>query len=729
MEEQNLTAKKKKKWLLPTIITAIIIIAALVITLIYNLPANRCDRQLALAEKHMSELNYEAAVLAYKAAIEIDPKNVEAYYGAVEAYNLLNNTDDMIVMYEQSLAMISELDEQEKAASIEYVDKIYLTASSVYPDYTQMINSFNQYNIDESYIKASTQNYLNIANDLTDSNNYSEALDIYEEILKNDSNNYNIKNSILNCVKKYVESLKENNDYAGINQLKKYYPEYNDTIDYDDILKELEDVIKEVDENGYYYIPWEKTGLDDHVMNWQDQNLENAMRKITGIEEREIMLSDVYNYTSLNLSYDDVSNITALTELRNIKELNLCGDKISDLTILNKIGTLESIDISYNNITDITALTDLTELKTLKLSGNIIKDFSVLKGLTNLTGLEIEDFVECNAVEEYNIVAKKTDISFLSDLTQLKYLDLAMNNIEDISPLETLINLEYLDISCNSISDIHSLQYLTQLRTVILSDGSVTIGGVYEETNNITDISALVNCTNLECLYIGDSEISDLSPISDMKNLEELYLQLDNNINLNDIADITSLKILDLHGAQVTNISALSGLVNLEKLTLGARWYKWANNIQDISALANMQKLTYLDLSFTSVENIDILSNLTNLEYLNLYGINGEEHQIIYHGYDVVSFSYEWEYIERFNNLDFLIPLINLKQLYLGSNGLTDVTALSGLTQLEKLDLSYNELTNVDSLSDLKNLKYLNLSLNQISDYSPVEFVEDLRTY
>ena len=227
MEEQNLTAKKKKKWLLPTIITAIVIIAALVITLIYNLPANRRDRQLALAEKYMSELNYEAAILVYKAAIEIDPKNVEAYHGAVEAYKLLNNSDDTIAMYEQALKMLSELDEQEKAASIEYVDKIYLTASSVYPDYTQMINCFNQYNIDESYIKASTQDYLNIANDLTDSNNYSEALDIYEEILKNDSNNDSIKKSILECVKKYVESLKESKDYAGINQLKKDYQKDN----------------------------------------------------------------------------------------------------------------------------------------------------------------------------------------------------------------------------------------------------------------------------------------------------------------------------------------------------------------------------------------------------------------------------------------------------------------------------------------------------------------------
>ncbi len=112
MEEQNLTTKKKKKWLLPTIIAVIVIIAALVITLIYNLPANRRDRQLALAEKYMSELNYEAAILAYKAAIEIDPKCEDAYlelldlYIAMEAYDMAeeviaqaeNNLDDKIVL-------------------------------------------------------------------------------------------------------------------------------------------------------------------------------------------------------------------------------------------------------------------------------------------------------------------------------------------------------------------------------------------------------------------------------------------------------------------------------------------------------------------------------------------------------------------------------------------------------------------------------------------------------
>ena len=112
MKEQNLTAGKRKKWLLPTIVAVIVVIAALVSIAIYNLPANRRDRQLALAEKYMSELNYEAAVLAYKAAIEIDPKCEDAYiklldlYIAMEAYDEAkelitqaeNNFDDEVIL-------------------------------------------------------------------------------------------------------------------------------------------------------------------------------------------------------------------------------------------------------------------------------------------------------------------------------------------------------------------------------------------------------------------------------------------------------------------------------------------------------------------------------------------------------------------------------------------------------------------------------------------------------
>lgn len=92
-------------------------------------------------------------------------------------------------------------------------------------------------------------------------------------------------------------------------------------------------------------VPWENAGLEDHVMDWQDEKLEEAMRTITGIQDREIMLSDVWDYTALSFStrtwdpgngmeYEggygfwyiigsEISNVTALGELTNLVSLNL----------------------------------------------------------------------------------------------------------------------------------------------------------------------------------------------------------------------------------------------------------------------------------------------------------------------------------------------------------------------------------------------------------------------
>ena len=93
-EQQNLPTKNKKKWLLPSIIAAVIVIVTVSSIVIYNLPSNRRDRQLALAEKYMSELNYEAAILAYKAAIEIDPKCEDAYIELVDLYIAMEAYDE-----------------------------------------------------------------------------------------------------------------------------------------------------------------------------------------------------------------------------------------------------------------------------------------------------------------------------------------------------------------------------------------------------------------------------------------------------------------------------------------------------------------------------------------------------------------------------------------------------------------------------------------------------------
>jgi len=73
-----------------------------------------------------------------------------------------------------------------------------------------------------------------------------------------------------------------------------------------------------------------------------------------------------------------------------------------------------------------------------------------------------------------------TDVSALKTLTNLKDLDLAVNDIADIAPLAGLTSLEYLDVSSNAITDITPLGVLTNLREVGIAN------------NHVSDLSALV---------------------------------------------------------------------------------------------------------------------------------------------------------------------------------------------------------------------------------------------
>ena len=127
MDEQNLTTKKKKKWLLPTIIAVIVVIAAISAIIVYNLPANRLNRQLVLAEKYMSELNYDAAILAYKAAIEIDPRCEKAYVGLVDLYIAMgdyDNAEEVVAQAENNLDAEAVLALKEKTRTLLALDDI-----------------------------------------------------------------------------------------------------------------------------------------------------------------------------------------------------------------------------------------------------------------------------------------------------------------------------------------------------------------------------------------------------------------------------------------------------------------------------------------------------------------------------------------------------------------------------------------------------------------------------
>ena len=63
-------------------------------------PAEGWQEQYDLGVRYLSEGRYEEAIIAFTAAIEIDPKQADAYVGAAKAYLGLGDTDQALAMIE-----------------------------------------------------------------------------------------------------------------------------------------------------------------------------------------------------------------------------------------------------------------------------------------------------------------------------------------------------------------------------------------------------------------------------------------------------------------------------------------------------------------------------------------------------------------------------------------------------------------------------------------------------
>lgn len=95
------------------------------------------------------------------------------------------------------------------------------------------------------------------------------------------------------------------------------------------------------------------------------------------------------NLEKLTSDAGNLSDISALSNLKKLKYLKLYKNRISDLSPLSGLKSLEYLDLYDNNVTSIVPLESLSSLNRLFLGKNIIKDVSPLKGLKNLQYLEI----------------------------------------------------------------------------------------------------------------------------------------------------------------------------------------------------------------------------------------------------------------------------------------------------------------------------------------------------
>ncbi len=188
--------------------------------------------------------------------------------------------------------------------------------------------------------------------------------------------------------------------------------------------------------------------------------------------------------------------------------------------------------------------TDMLDLFDLMCVNDEIQYLDGLEWATNLRSLWIRF---CHV----------EDISLLSGLSQLQYLNLSQNDIVDLAPLSGLTNLVYLNLHANYIRDISALSGLTRLEYLEL------------RKNPVDSISIISNLTNLLELNLNQLyTLSDITPLAGLTKLERLHLNCNRIRNISVIQNFSNLVELDLSRNEFDGISELTSLEYLEWLDI-----------------------------------------------------------------------------------------------------------------------------------------------------------------
>lgn len=184
---------------------------------------------------------------------------------------------------------------------------------------------------------------------------------------------------------------------------------------------------------------------EDHVIQWGDESLRDAVTRALGGSGAPLTVADVASLQKLTFGSAEVQDLTGLQFCTGVTDLMLSNNAIEDLSPLSSLTRLEKLDLTKNRIWDLVPLMDLSNLQYLSLAKNQVESLSPLASLTNL-----------------------------------QELDLQSNRIVDIGPLAPLKSLRLLNLSDNQIADYDALYYcLEPGDEVKLKDNPISfVGGL-----------------------------------------------------------------------------------------------------------------------------------------------------------------------------------------------------------------------------------------------------------
>ena len=309
---------------------------------------------------------------------------------------------------------------------------------------------------------------------------------------------------------------------------------------------------------------------------------------------------------------------------------------------------LQYVSLPYQPIEDLSPLANLTKIRYINITGNgKTKDFSFLDKLVNIEELHMR-------------MAKIQNIGALKNFTKLYYLDADSCDISDFSPLSNLVNLKYLNLDKNNFKEdsAEAFSKLVNLEVLNINNKSINYAlSIYPKKiksieplknltklkefhatgHDISDISILKNMKELTTVFLTGNKVQDLSPIDHVKNVNGMQ-----NPNFKNQADKFSPEFETLQltvGSNVTIDSLKPGIKNLPAdATLEILYTFNIANTSQAGETKQDVKIKFSDGSSKKVTiPIQVVAKEATKEPLQFYVAKGE---------DFVSPTFEVEFLD-----------------------------------------------------------------------------------
>ncbi|WP_026952161.1 leucine-rich repeat domain-containing protein [Algoriphagus mannitolivorans] len=321
----------------------------------------------------------------------------------------------------------------------------------------------------------------------------------------------------------------------------------------------------------------------------------------------------------------------------------------------------------------------------------------------------------------------------LSELRDLKVIDISNTQIRDLGPISNVTFLENLDISHTPTRNIKFIKYSDRLKALNISH------------TQVDSIQELLNLKSLISLKADQTPISSFSVLNQFKNLEELSLRESGFNNPENIQELKGLKSLDLSRNYMVNLSSLAGFKEMVNLNLSQ------TNIQDLSPLKEFENLEFLDVTATPVSDLTPLHGLSKLRKVladetqlsNLAADNfvrqNPDVLLIHHVKDLESWwstlSDPWKAaLKRANpaitndspGVETLTKTVTVSHLDLSGLGVETLNPLVKFVNLQTVDFSDNPIMELLPLTEVKTLKKVTGKNTQVTDASTLKTLENL---